>query len=111
MCNFCQGHLHIISDRDIHDYIDIYLDPVLVLVNFLLGYWISTISFNRKTKAKKHKLLEYFKTYLERQNKAIERQNEEILNHKTKADNLANTEGFNIVLINQPYFILDSINY
>lgn len=110
MCNICQGNLHIISNRDIHDFIDIYLDPVIVILTFILGYWISTISFNRKTKAKNHKLLEYFKTYLERQNKAIDRQNEEILKHKKKADNLADTGGFDIVLINQPYFILDSIN-
>ena len=96
--------------RDIHDYLDIYLDPVVAIATFILSYFLAKIITDRQEKNKLTSLFNYFNLYLINQNKAIDRQIEEIKKQKDAIKELSNTDGITISIINQPYYILDTIN-
>jgi|GEM_PF-6227439 len=98
------------NNRDIHDYIDIYLDPLVAIGTFVLGYYLSKIITDRQENSKLTSLLSYFQLYLTNQRAAIDKQIDQMILQKSALKNLNNTSGLSVSLVNQPYYILDSIN-
>lgn len=100
---------NIVKDRDIHDYLYIYLPPVVVVVTFILGYVISNAINKNQEHRRLKRVFDFFQLYYENQIKSIKKQIIFIKEQEVKVSQLKNTNGLDITLINQPYFILDSI--
>ncbi len=102
MFNYCNGNFNSTPERDIHDYVDIYLDPVIVIITFVLGYIISNLINKNQEIRKFQRVLEYFIVYYKDQISSVIKQLELIKEQSTKISLLKNTNGLGIDLINQP---------
>ncbi len=104
--------IQITSDKakDIHDYVGIYLEPFLGVLTFFLGYLLSKIITTKQEVSKLKKVYQYFSVYFTSQLSNIREQIKFIKEAAREVSKLKNTSGLDIKLINQPYFILDTIN-
>jgi hypothetical protein len=100
---------HFVLDRDIHDYFMIYLPSIVVVITFFLGYWISNrINKNQETR-RLIRVYNYFKVYLERQNKSIQHQISLFEKQIEKVNKLVDMSGLTIPVATPLYFIVDPI--
>lgn len=92
------------------DLLKLLFDFFITLITFILGYWLSSYQLNKKEIKELNNVYEYFLQYLKKQHKSICRQCDLIEEYKGKIVNLLNTNPPPLTLINQPYYILDSLN-
>jgi hypothetical protein len=105
-----QGAIHVICNKDLFDYIAIFLAPITAIMTFILGYIISNAINKNQENRKLTRVFDYFQLYYKNQINAIKGQIELIKEQKDKVNQLKDTSGLSITITSQPYFILDSIN-
>ncbi len=104
------NYLLIANNRDMHDYIDIYLDPVVIVFTFFLGYVISNkVNMNQEVR-RINRVFDYFKIYFENQIHAIEKQLSLMIEQKNKVADLKNASGLGLIVVSQPFSIFEAIN-
>ncbi|MES2836714.1 MAG: hypothetical protein V4667_04285 [Bacteroidota bacterium] len=107
------NHLEIIilcSKKNIFDYVDIFLDPIVAIITFILGIWVSNYFTNKKENKKLSDTIDYFDLYYLDQKKSIDDQIEAFGKLEKDLDNYINTNGLPYQYILQPYSILETIN-
>jgi hypothetical protein len=92
------------------DYTDVFLDPIIVILTFLLGYWLANIQMRKKDNNELDALYDYFKLYLVKQEESIKKQFDEIKKQKENLHSLKPFNGLSIHFLVQPYYILDNLN-
>jgi hypothetical protein len=98
------------NTKDWLDYIDVFLDPVLLIITFILGYFISSWQVKRKEKKDLEEQYDFFTLYLTKQRDAIIKQIDSI---EETILNLEKIKPFNSVqskFIIQPIELLNSLN-
>jgi len=98
------------NSKDFLDYLDVFLDPILLIITFLLGYWISSWQLNRKEKKELDEQFDYFTLYLSKQSDSIKNQIQTI---RETISGLENLKPFKVVqtrFIIQPIELLDTMN-
>lgn len=95
--------------RDIHDYLDIYLDPIIVIGTFVLGYIVSNQINKNQERRRLTRVYDFFLHYLKNQFLGISNQVEVMKNYKNQIENLQGFSNVSIVTVSQPFFLLDSI--
>lgn len=99
-----------VESKDLFDYIEIFLDPIVIIITFILGFWLSNYSIKKKENIELDSLFDYFKIYVENQLQQISKQIIEIETQQKKISNLKNMGGLTIINIQPLYFILEGIN-
>ncbi len=92
------------------DYLDIFLDPLIVVITFIIGYWVSNLISKNKEKRRLRSIYEFFKDYLNNQFPGIQSQIDLIKEYKDNISGLKGISNVSITVVPQPYFLLDSIN-
>lgn len=98
------------STPSILDYIDVFLDPVIVIITFFLGFLLANIQAKRKDKKENSDLFEYFSVYLTKQNESIKKQLDNMKEHLVILESLSPFNGPKVIFIIQPYHLLESMN-
>ncbi|MFT4662589.1 MAG: hypothetical protein ACI8XB_002879 [Patiriisocius sp.] len=92
------------------DYTDVFLDPVIVIITFVLAYWLANIQSKRKNKKELNNLFEYFSLYLTKQTESINKQIKYINEHALELEALKPFNGPAVKFTIQPYHLLESMN-
>ncbi|MGV3631744.1 MAG: hypothetical protein ACO1O6_11095 [Bacteroidota bacterium] len=90
--------------------IDVFLDPIVVIITFFLGYWISNHQTNKKENKELDALYDYFTLYLTKQKKALKAQMDYLIKQREDLSQLIPFSSLPLNLSIQPYYILDNIN-
>lgn len=98
------------TTKDTFDYIDIFLDPVIAVVTFILGIWVSNYFTNKKEKNKLKETIEYFDLYYKDQKLSIQDQVRALEQLEKDLGSLTNTNGLAYPKVMQPFTILETIN-
>jgi hypothetical protein len=92
------------------DYTDVFLDPILLIITFIVGYLISSWQVKRKERRELDELYKYFTLYLTKQESAITKQIDAI---ETTISELREVKPFKTVqtqFIIQPIELLNTMN-
>lgn len=89
---------------------DVFIDPVIATLTFILGFIISNWSAKRKEKIETEKISLYFKSYYNKQIHQAKTQVIKLKEYKDKYMNLYVFENTSIEIVAQPYSIFESFN-
>ncbi|WP_343631280.1 hypothetical protein [Fluviicola sp.] len=98
------------NTKDWLDYTDVFLDPVLLILTFFLGYWISNWQVKRKEKKELNELYDYFLLYLARQEATISLQIKAIEELINELNYLKPFKTIRAKFIIQPIELLENLN-
>lgn len=102
--------MHVSVDKDFFDYLEIYLSVIVPIITMYLGYKISDNTIKKQEKRKFNRVYQFFKDYYKSQVVSIKKQIALIKDQLSNVQQLIDTRGLNIVIVNQPNFILEMIN-
>lgn len=99
-----------VESKDIFDYIEIFLDPIIIIITFILGFLLSNYNIKRKENNELDSLFEYFKIYVKNQKEQISKQIIEMDKQLINVSNLSNIGGLSIINVQPIDFILEDVN-
>lgn len=98
------------NTKDWLDYTDVFLDPVLLIITFILGYLISSWQVKRKEKKDLEEQFDFFSLYLNKQRDAIKKQIEAIEDTIIELEKIKPFKSVQAKFIIQPVELLNTLN-
>jgi hypothetical protein len=98
------------NTKDWLDYTDVFLDPILLIATFVLGYFMSSWQIKRKGKRELDEQFKYFTLYLSKQRDSIKKQIEAIDETIMFFDELKPFKTVLTKFIIQPVELLNTMN-
>jgi hypothetical protein len=95
---------------DLKFFLELLIDPVLLVITFILGFVISNIQRKRKNKAELNSLFEFFILYLAKQQDSFQRQLVLFSNYLESLKKIKPYHGIELGFIVQPYELLEVID-
>jgi hypothetical protein len=98
------------NTNDWLDYVDVFLDPILLIITFFLGYLISNWQVKRNEKRDLDEQFAFFTLYLTKQRDSIKKQIDAIKETVTELENLKPFNPAQTKFIIQPIELLNTLN-